>query len=110
MNEMGGKLFYNRSDVEGEIKESQEYGSNYYTLTYQPQVDDSDGKFRRVRVTVRSPNVPSRECSGLSEYLITGVAGWSSDRDPDEATSTAQDKICARGADPGWGRRTTWLR
>lgn len=56
-NETGGKLFYNRNNVDMEIKESEEMGSEYYTLTYQPQKVDPDGKFRRVRVTLRNPNL-----------------------------------------------------
>jgi len=38
VNETGGKLFYNRSDIVAEIKQSQELGSNYYTLAYRPRV------------------------------------------------------------------------
>jgi hypothetical protein len=56
-NETGGKLFYNRNNVDMEIKESEQMGSQYYTLTYQPQRVDPDGKFRRVRVTLRNPDL-----------------------------------------------------
>ena len=34
-NETGGKLFYNRNDVDKDIKESEQIGLQYYTLTYQ---------------------------------------------------------------------------
>jgi hypothetical protein len=57
VNETGGKLFYNRNDVDREIERSQQLGSNYYTLTYQPAEGDADGKFRRIRVTLRDPNL-----------------------------------------------------
>ena len=57
VNETGGKLFYNRNDVNREIERSQELGSEYYTLTYQPHEGDADGKFRRIRVTLRDPNL-----------------------------------------------------
>lgn len=57
VNETGGKLFYNRNDVDAEIMKSEQMGSNYYTLTYQPQDVGSDGKFRRIRVTLRDPNL-----------------------------------------------------
>ena len=40
-----------------EIKQSQRLGSDYYTLTYQPQDVDPDGKFRRIRVTLRNRNL-----------------------------------------------------
>ena len=52
-NETGGKLYYHRNDVDKEIARSAQIGSNYYTLTYQPEYVDPNGKFRRVRVTVR---------------------------------------------------------
>jgi VWFA-related protein len=57
VNATGGKLFYNRNDVDTEIRTSEDFGSNYYTLTYQPQAGDLDGKFRRIRVTLRDPNL-----------------------------------------------------
>jgi VWFA-related protein len=53
VNETGGKLFFNRNDVDAEIARSQKMGANYYTLTYQPQQGDQNGKFRRIRVTLR---------------------------------------------------------
>jgi VWFA-related protein len=56
-NETGGKLFYNRNNVDMEIKEAEQMGSQYYTLTYQPQNVDPDGRFRRVRVTLRNPDL-----------------------------------------------------
>jgi VWFA-related protein len=52
-NETGGKLFYNRNDVDKEMAQSAQLGSNYYTLTYQPEHVDPNGKFRHVRVTLR---------------------------------------------------------
>ena len=57
VNETGGKLFYNRNDVDQEIKQSERIGSEYYTLTYQPQDVEPDGKFRRIRVTLRDRNL-----------------------------------------------------
>jgi len=57
VNETGGKLFYNRNDVDAEIGQSQQLGSQYYTLTYQPNGGKEDGKFRQIRVTLRDPNL-----------------------------------------------------
>jgi hypothetical protein len=57
VNETGGKLFYNRNDLDTEIKQSEAIGSEYYTLTYQPQDVEPDGKFRRIRVTLRDRNL-----------------------------------------------------
>jgi len=57
VSETGGNLFYNNNDFEGEMKRSQELGSKYYTLTYQPHRVAPDGMFRRVRVTLRDQNL-----------------------------------------------------
>jgi hypothetical protein len=57
VNATGGTLFYNRNDVDTEIRTSEDFGSNYYTLTYQPQEGDLDGKFRHIRVTLRDPDL-----------------------------------------------------
>ena len=57
VNETGGKLFYNRNDVDAEIGRSELLGSEYYTLTYQPHGGNEDGKFRQIRVTLRDPNL-----------------------------------------------------
>ncbi|WP_263383715.1 VWA domain-containing protein [Granulicella arctica] len=54
MSETGGKFFYNRNDVDGEIKDAQKLGSNYYTLTYQPQESVSADTFKPIKVTVRN--------------------------------------------------------
>jgi VWFA-related protein len=57
VNETGGKLFYNRNDVDREIARSEQLGSAYYTLTYQPEGGIANGKFRRIRVTMRNPGL-----------------------------------------------------
>lgn len=57
VNATGGKLFFNRNDVDVEIKTSEEFGSNYYTLTYQPQEGNPDGKFRHIAVSLRDPSL-----------------------------------------------------
>jgi VWFA-related protein len=53
VNETGGQLFFNRNDVDAEIGRSQQLGSDYYTLTYQPRGGDANGEFRQIRVTLR---------------------------------------------------------
>jgi VWFA-related protein len=56
-NETGGNVFYNRNDLKDSITDSTAWGSRFYTLTYQPKSIVQDGKFRRVRVTLRNPNL-----------------------------------------------------
>ncbi len=56
VNGTGGKLFA-LNNVDGEISRAQELGSHYYTLTYRPQGVVADGQFRRIRVSVRNPNL-----------------------------------------------------
>ena len=55
--ETGGGLFYNRNDLRTELTESQQLGSHYFTLTYRPGNENPDGKFRRIQVTLRDPNL-----------------------------------------------------
>ncbi len=57
VSETGGKLYYNRNDVDAEIARSQQMGSMYYTLSYQPPQGDADGRFRQIRVTMRDPSL-----------------------------------------------------
>jgi VWFA-related protein len=57
VNETGGQLFYNRNDLDQIIRTSVDLGSHYYTLTYQPPESIANGKFLRVRVTMRNPNL-----------------------------------------------------
>jgi VWFA-related protein len=58
-NETGGKLYFDRNDIDRLIARSQLLGSEYYTLTYQPQDQDdvANGRFRRIRVTLRDRNL-----------------------------------------------------
>ena len=57
MNETGGQLLYNHNDVDAEIRRSQQLGSEYYTLTYQPRGGNENGKFRQIHVTLRDHNL-----------------------------------------------------
>jgi VWFA-related protein len=57
VNETGGSLFYNRNDVNNEIRQSMVLGSEYYTLTYQPPEGEADGRLRRIRVSLRNPDL-----------------------------------------------------
>ena len=43
--------------MDAEIQRSAGSGANYYTLTYQPENVDPNGKFRRVRVALRNSSL-----------------------------------------------------
>lgn len=70
VNETGGQMFFNRNDVDGEMKEAETVGSEYYTLTYQPHGGSDDGRFRRIRVTMRNPAL----------HTVTKVGYYAPDR------------------------------
>lgn len=63
-NETGGRLFYGRNDVNREVRQAETLGSEYYTLTYQPQAGKDDGRFRRIRVTLRNPKLQALTKTG----------------------------------------------
>lgn len=48
-----GGQFKHGNDVTGEIRTAEAYNSNFYTLSYRPDLNDPDGRFRRIRVTVK---------------------------------------------------------
>lgn len=49
----GGKAFYNRNDIDNSILKSIEDGSTYYTLGYNPENKDWNGRFRQITVKSR---------------------------------------------------------
>lgn len=79
--ETGGKLFFNRNDVDAEIQRSEQLGSDYYTLTYQPENVVPDGKFRRIRVQVRN-----------ASYHVVTKAGYYA-RSADESANPFQKQM-----------------
>ena len=81
VNETGGKLFYNRNDVDAEINRSEQLGSDYYTLTYQPQNVVPDGEFRRIHVRLRN-----------AFYHVVTKAGYYA-RSADEASNPLQKQM-----------------
>lgn len=46
----GGKAFYGTNDLQNAMQRSAEQGSHYYTLSYSPQDQNWNGKFRRIEV------------------------------------------------------------
>lgn len=64
VNETGGQLFYNRNNLDQLIRTSVDLGSHYYTLTYQPPESIANGKFLRVRVAMRNPELEALTKAG----------------------------------------------
>ena len=53
----GGRVLYQRNDVETEIKETTTEGALYYTLSYSPTSAGNQGrKYRKINVTVDDPS------------------------------------------------------
>lgn len=46
----GGRAFYNRNDLDAQVRESLSDGSTYYTLAYYPDNKDWNGEFRKIHV------------------------------------------------------------
>ena len=46
----GGQAFFGTNDMAGALRRGIEDGSNYYTVTYRPQSQNWNGKFRQIRI------------------------------------------------------------
>ena len=56
----GGRAFYNRNDLDAQVRESLSDGSTYYTLAYYPENKDWNGDFRKIQVKVDRPGIKLR--------------------------------------------------
>ena len=54
--ETGGSAFYSTNALSDAVKDAVSNGSHYYTLAYSPANDKSDGKFRRIQVSLPDNN------------------------------------------------------
>jgi len=57
VEQTGGKYFYGRNDLNNEIEDSISRNTNFYTLTYVPSDRVQDGKFRKIDVRMKDPNL-----------------------------------------------------
>ena len=62
--ETGGKIIFNRNDVDAAVADDVNDGSSYYTLSYYPSNRDWNGKFRNIKVTISKPGVEARTRTG----------------------------------------------
>ena len=53
----GGRMFYDLNDLSSAFQEVQRENSSYYLLGYTPTDTRSNGRFRRIKVTVERPGV-----------------------------------------------------
>ena len=62
--ETGGRMIFNRNDVDVAVADSVNDGATYYTLSYYPANHDWNGKFRRIRVVLSKPGLEARTRAG----------------------------------------------
>jgi VWFA-related protein len=95
VHETGGEYFHERNDVDAEIHTAQELGSDYYTLTYQPPAAPADGKFRKIQVHLRDPNLHAMTKTGYYDPEPLDAADLAPQRvNPmDEISEAAQSSV-----------------
>ena len=57
VEQTGGKYFYGRNDLNDEIEESISRNTNFYTLSYVPNDPIQDGKYRKIDIRMKDPNL-----------------------------------------------------
>jgi len=60
----GGRIFRGLNDLDEQIATSIEDGGSFYALSYYPSDQDWNGKFRRIRVLMRNPDLKARTRAG----------------------------------------------
>jgi VWFA-related protein len=60
----GGRIFRGLNDLDAQIASSVEDGDSYYSLSYYPSNREWNGKFRRIRVVIRNPELSARTRNG----------------------------------------------
>jgi VWFA-related protein len=63
-HETGGRYFYNMNVFEPAVKRVGNENKRYYLLTYTPKNTDLDGKYRRIDVRIKRPDVTVRARRG----------------------------------------------
>ncbi len=60
----GGRIFRGRNDLDAKIASSVEDGDSFYALSYYPSNRDWDGKYRKIRIAMRNPQLIARTRNG----------------------------------------------
>lgn len=74
--ETGGRAFYSTNALSDAVKDAVNNGSHYYTLAYSPANYKSDGKFRRIQVSLAD-----------NDYTLSYRRGYFADQPSHEFTS-----------------------
>ena len=78
-HETGGRAFYNTNALSDAVKDAVDTGSHYYTLAYSPTNNKSDGKYRRIQVSLSNGN-----------YKLSYRRGYYADKLRPEANSAEE--------------------
>jgi VWFA-related protein len=78
----GGRAFYNTNDLATAVGKAIDAGSNYYTLTYAPTDNRSDGRYRQIRIALA--DVP-----GAGNVQLTYRHGYYADTPPHKGLETS---------------------
>jgi VWFA-related protein len=71
----GGQAFYDRNDVDRELHEAVEQGTNYYSLSYAPSNnEETPGRYRHIRVALKNPDLIAVNRDGYYLVDTTGNA------------------------------------
>ena len=60
----GGRIFRGLNDLDVQIATSIRDGDSFYALSYYPSNREWDGKYRKIRVTIRDPQLTARTRNG----------------------------------------------
>jgi VWFA-related protein len=90
----GGKILFNRNDIDVAVANSVDDGSDYYTLSYYPKNNDWNGKFRNIRVTLTTPGLEARTRSG---YYAVADAPDTDEKIDSELADAVKNPLPYRG-------------
>jgi VWFA-related protein len=104
----GGKAFFNRNDLDGEMRQAIDAGSDYYSIGYTPPLKGYDGKYHSISVTVDQPGLQLSYRKGYTSLDLTNlekaIADAASSRKPEpDSASPLPPAVSAFRADMGHG-------
>ena len=77
----GGKAFYNTNGIEQAMAVAMEQSTNYYALSYSPTDKKYDGKFRRIKVSLKSEEKKLRVIHRSGYFAVDPNASGGPSRD-----------------------------